>query len=196
VDHVIPLMAQGKILPYLDVPLQHGSPEILKRMKRPAAAEKSLERIVRWRQICPDITLRSTFIVGFPGETERDFEQLLEFLSEAQLDRVGCFQYSPVKGAAANALPDPVPEEVKQERWDRFMALQQQISADRLQAKIGRTIEILIDSVDEQGAIGRSSADAPEIDGKVYLDGITDLNPGDFVEAEVTGADEYDLWAG
>jgi ribosomal protein S12 methylthiotransferase len=196
VDHVIPLMAQGKILPYLDVPLQHGSPEILKRMKRPAAAEKSLERIVRWRQICPDITLRSTFIVGFPGETERDFEQLLEFLSEAQLDRVGCFQYSPVKGAAANALPDPVPEEVKQERWDRFMALQQQISANRLQAKIGRTIEILIDSVDEQGAIGRSSADAPEIDGKVYLDGITDLNPGDFVEAEVTGADEYDLWAG
>jgi ribosomal protein S12 methylthiotransferase len=189
-------MAQGKILPYLDVPLQHGSPEILKRMKRPAAAEKSLERIVRWRQICPDITLRSTFIVGFPGETERDFEQLLEFLRAAQLDRVGCFQYSPVKGAAANALPDPVPEEVKQQRWDRFMALQQQISADRLQAKIGRTIEILIDSVDEQGAIGRSSADAPEIDGKVYLDGITDLNPGDFVEAEVTGADEYDLWAG
>jgi ribosomal protein S12 methylthiotransferase len=196
VDDVIPLMAQGKILPYLDVPLQHGSPEILKRMKRPAAAEKSLERIVRWRQICPDITLRSTFIVGFPGETEGDFEQLLDFLREAQLDRVGCFQYSPVKGAAANALPDPVPEEVKQERWDRFMALQQQISADRLQAKIGRTIEILIDSVDEQGAIGRSSADAPEIDGKVYLDGITDLNPGDFVEAEVTGADDYDLWAG
>ena len=196
VDDVIPLMAQGRILPYLDVPLQHGSPEILKRMKRPAATEKSLERIVRWRQICPDITLRSTFIVGFPGETERDFEQLLDFLREAQLDRVGCFQYSPVKGAAANALPDPVPEEVKQQRWDRFMALQQQISADRLQAKIGRTIEILIDSVDEQGAIGRSSADAPEIDGKVYLDGITDLNPGDFVEAEVTGADEYDLWAG
>jgi ribosomal protein S12 methylthiotransferase len=196
VDNVIPLMAEGKILPYLDVPLQHGSPEILKRMKRPAAAEKSLERIRRWREICPDITLRSTFIVGFPGETENDFEQLLEFLQEAQLDRVGCFQYSPVRGAAANELPDPVPEEVKQERWDRFMALQQDISAARLQAKIGRTIEILIDSVDEQGAIGRSTADAPEIDGKVYLDGITDLKPGDFVEAEVTGADEYDLWAG
>jgi ribosomal protein S12 methylthiotransferase len=196
VDHVIPLMAEGKILPYLDVPLQHGSPRILKLMKRPAATEKSLERIQRWRAVCPDITLRSTFIVGFPGETERDFEQLLEFIQEAQLDRVGCFQYSPVKGAAANALPDPVPEELKQERWDRFMALQQDISAARLQARIGKTIEILIDSVDEQGAIGRSSADAPEIDGKVYLEGITDLNPGDFVEAEVTGADEYDLWAG
>ena len=196
VDKVIPLMAEGKILPYLDVPLQHGSPEVLKRMKRPAAAEKSLERIQHWREICPDITLRSTFIVGFPGETESDFEQLLDFMQEAQLDRVGCFQYSPVKGAAANELPDPVPEELKQERWDRFMALQQEISAARLQAKIGKTVEILIDSVDEQGAIGRSSADAPEIDGKVYLDGITDLNPGDFVEAEITAADEYDLWAG
>jgi ribosomal protein S12 methylthiotransferase len=196
VDKVIPLMAEGRILPYLDVPLQHGSPEVLKRMKRPAATEKSLERIRRWREICPDITLRSTFIVGFPGETEDDFEQLLDFLSEAQLDRVGCFQYSPVKGAAANALPDPVPDEVKQQRWDRFMALQQEISAARLQAKIGRTVEILIDSVDEHGAIGRSSADAPEIDGKVYLDGITDLTPGDLVEAEIIGADEYDLWAG
>ena len=196
VDNVIPLMADGKILPYLDVPLQHGSPEILKRMKRPAAAEKSLERIRHWREICPDITLRSTFIVGFPGETERDFEQLLDFMREAQLDRVGCFQYSPVKGAAANELPDPVPEALKQERWDRFMALQQDISAARLQAKVGKTIEILIDSVDEQGAIGRSSADAPEIDGKVYLEGITDLKPGDLVEAEVTDADEYDLWAG
>ena len=196
VDKVIPLMAEGKILPYLDVPLQHGSPEVLKRMKRPAAAEKSLERIQRWREICPDITLRSTFIVGFPGETERDFEQLLEFMREAQLDRVGCFQYSPVKGASANELPDHVPEELKQERWERFMALQQDISAARLQARVGSTIEILIDSVDEQGAIGRSTADAPEIDGKVFLDGITDLNPGDFVEAQVTGADEYDLWAG
>ena len=196
VDKVIPLMAEGKILPYLDVPLQHGSPEVLKRMKRPAAAEKSLERIQHWREICPDITLRSTFIVGFPGETASDFEQLLDFMREAQLDRVGCFQYSPVKGAAANELPDPVAEELKQERWDRFMALQRDISAARLQAKIGKTVEILIDSVDEQGAIGRSSADAPEIDGKVYLDGITDLNPGDFVEAEITAADEYDLWAG
>ncbi len=196
VDKVVPLMAEGKILPYLDVPLQHGSPEILKRMKRPAAAEKALERIQRWRQICPDITLRSTFIVGFPGESDRDFEQLLDFIQEAQLDRVGCFQYSPVKGASANDLPDHVPEELKQERWERFMALQQEISAARLQAKVGRTIEILVDSVDEQGAVGRSSADAPEIDGRVFLDGHTDLNPGDFVEAEVTAADEYDLWAG
>ena len=196
VDKVIPLMAEGKILPYLDVPLQHGSPEILKRMKRPAAAEKSQERIKRWREICPDITLRSTFIVGFPGETEDDFKQLLDFLQEAQLDRVGCFQYSPVKGAAANELPNHVPDEIKQERWERFMALQQDISTQRLQAKVGKTAEILIDSVDDQGAIGRSSADAPEIDGKVYLDGITDLSPGDLVEAEITGADEYDLWAG
>jgi len=196
VDKVIPLMADGKILPYLDVPLQHGSPEVLKRMKRPAAAEKSLERIHSWREICPDITLRSTFIVGFPGETDRDFDILLDFLREAQLDRVGCFQYSPVKGARANELPDHVPAELKQERWERFMALQQEISERKLQDKIGSTIEILIDSVDEAGAIGRSSADAPEIDGKVFLDGITDLNPGDFVEAEVSGADEYDLWAG
>jgi len=196
VDKVIPLMAEGKILPYLDVPLQHGSPEILKRMKRPAAAEKSQERIKRWREICPDITLRSTFIVGFPGETEDDFKQLLDFLQEAQLDRVGCFQYSPVKGAAANELPNHVPDEIKQERWERLMALQQDISTQRLQAKVGKTAEILIDSVDDQGAIGRSSADAPEIDGKVYLDGITDLSPGDLVEAEITGADEYDLWAG
>ena len=196
VDHIVPLMAEGKILPYLDIPFQHGSPSVLKRMKRPAAAEKSLERIRRWREICPEITLRSTFIVGFPGETEAEFQQSLDFLEEAQLDRVGCFQYSPVAGAPANELPDPVPEEVKQERWERFMALQQQISADKLQAKIGQRIEILIDEVDEEGAIGRSTADAPEIDGKVYLDGVTDLQPGDFVEAEVTAADEYDLWAG
>ena len=196
VDHIVPLMAEGKILPYLDIPFQHGSPSVLKRMKRPAAAEKSLERIRRWREICPEITLRSTFIVGFPGETEAEFQQSLDFLEEAQLDRVGCFQYSPVAGAPSNELPDPVPEEVKQERWERFMALQQQISADKLQAKIGQRIEILIDEVDEEGAIGRSTADAPEIDGKVYLDGVTDLQPGDFVEAEVTAADEYDLWAG
>lgn len=196
VDNVIPLMADGKILPYLDIPFQHGSPDVLKRMKRPAAAEKVLDRIHQWRGICPDLTLRSTFIVGFPGETDRDFDILLDFLREARLDRVGCFQYSPVKGAAANDLPDQVPEEVKQERWERFMALQQQISADKLQARVGKTIEILIDEVDAEGAIGRSTADAPEIDGKVYLDGATGLNPGDFVEAEVTGADEYDLWAG
>ncbi len=196
VDKVIPLMADGKILPYLDVPFQHGSPAVLKRMQRPAAAEKSLERINAWRDTCPDITLRSTFIVGFPGETEADFEVLLDFIREAQLDRVGCFQYSPVKGARANALPDPVAEEVKQERWERFMALQQEISAAKLQSRIGKTIEILIDEVDADGAIGRSSADAPEIDGKVFLEGATDLRPGDFVEAEVTAADEYDVWAG
>jgi ribosomal protein S12 methylthiotransferase len=196
VDNVIPLMADGRILPYLDVPFQHGSPSVLQRMKRPAAAEKSLERISAWRDICPDITLRSTFIVGFPGETEADFEILLDFLREARLDRVGCFQYSPVRGARANDLPDHVPEAVKQERWERFMALQQQISAARLQEKVGRTIEILIDEVDAGGATGRSSGDAPEIDGRVYLEGVTGLKPGDFVEAEVTAADDYDLWAG
>jgi len=196
VDKVVPLMAEGKILPYLDIPFQHGSPEVLKRMKRPAAAEKSLDRIKAWREICPDITLRSTFIVGFPGETDAEFATLLDFLEEAQLDRVGCFQYSPVDGAKANQLPDHVPDAVKQARWNQFMELQQDISAAKLQAKIGKTIEILIDEVDEQGAIGRSSADAPEIDGKVYLDGVQDLSPGDFVEAEVTGADDYDLWAG
>ena len=196
VDNVVPLMADGKILPYLDIPFQHGSPAVLKRMKRPAAAEKSLDRIQTWRSICPDITLRSTFIVGFPGETDAEFDTLLDFLREAQLDRVGCFQYSPVAGAAANALPNHVPEELKQERWERFMALQQEISSARLQAKVGKTIEILIDETGPDGAVGRSTADAPDIDGKVYLDGITDLNPGDFVEAQVTAADDYDLWAG
>ena len=196
VDKIIPLMAEGKILPYLDVPFQHGSPEVLKRMQRPAAAEKSLERIKAWRDTCPDITLRSTFIVGFPGETEDDFDVLLDFIREAQLDRVGCFQYSPVKGARANDLPNPVADELKQERWERFMALQQDISAAKLQTKIGKTIEILIDEVNADGAIGRSSADAPEIDGRVFLEGAIELSPGDFVEAEVTAADDYDLWAG
>jgi ribosomal protein S12 methylthiotransferase len=196
VDDVIPLMAEGKILPYLDIPFQHGSPSVLQRMKRPAAAEKSLERIRRWREICPDLAIRSTFIVGYPGETEAEFTELLDFLQEAQLDRVGCFQYSPVAGAAANALPDHVPEELKQERWERFMALQQQISANKLQARIGQTIEILVDEAGPEGAVGRSTADAPEIDGRVHLDGVSGLNPGDFVEAEVIGADDYDLWAG
>ena len=196
VDKIIPLMAEGKILPYLDVPFQHGSPEVLKRMQRPAAAEKSLERIKAWRDTCPDITLRSTFIVGFPGETEDDFDVLLDFIHEAQLDRVGCFQYSPVKGARANDLPNHVADELKQERWERSMALQQEISAAKLQTKIGKTIEILIDEVDADGAIGRSSADAPEIDGRVFLEGAIELSPGDFVEAEVTAADDYDLWAG
>ena len=182
VDKIIPLMAEGKILPYLDVPFQHGSPAVLKRMQRPAAAEKSLERIKAWRDTCPDITLRSTFIVGFPGETEDDFDVLLDFIREAQLDRVGCFQYSPVKGARANDLPNHVADELKQERWERFMALQQDISAAKLQTKIGQTIEILIDEVDADGAIGRSSADAPEIDGRVFVDGATELSPGDFAE--------------
>lgn len=196
VDKVVPLMAEGKILPYLDIPFQHGSPAVLQRMKRPAAAEKSLDRIRKWREICPDITLRSTFIVGFPGETDAEFETLLEFLEEAQLDRVGCFQYSPVAGAVANDLPDHVPAAVKEERWQRFMALQQQISSRRLRDKVGKEIEILIDESGPEGAIGRSAADAPEIDGRVYLDGVTGLNPGDFVRAQVTDADEYDLWAG
>jgi ribosomal protein S12 methylthiotransferase len=196
VDKLIPLMAEGKILPYLDIPLQHGSPSVLQRMRRPAATEKTLDRIYQWRTVCPDITLRSTFIVGFPGETDAEFEQLLDFLKEAQLDRVGCFQYSPVAGAAANALPNPVPEDVKQDRWERFMALQQAISAQKLQAKIGQTIDVLIDSVTEDGAVGRSMADAPEIDGVVHLMGATDLQPGDLVQGEVSAADEYDLWLG
>ena len=193
VDNVIPLMADGKILPYLDIPFQHASHRVLKAMKRPAHAENVLNRIQQWRQICPDITLRSTFIVGFPGETDDDFEELLQWLEQAQLDRVGCFQYSPVEGAAANALPNPVPDEVKQERWDRLMALQQQISADRMQRKVGKTLEVLIDEVDEEGAIGRSQGDAPEIDGAVYIDD-TSLRPGDKVKVKVTEADEYDLW--
>jgi ribosomal protein S12 methylthiotransferase len=195
VDEVIPLMAHGKILPYLDIPFQHASPRILKAMKRPAFEDKTLARIHRWRQECPDLTLRSTFIVGFPGETESEFQYLLDWMSEAQLDRVGCFQYSPVKGASANALADPVPDEVKQERWDRFMAHQQAISTERLAARVGKEIEVLIDEVDEDGAIGRSSADAPEIDGCVYVDSQTALKPGDKVRVRVTDSDEYDLWA-
>jgi ribosomal protein S12 methylthiotransferase len=194
VDDVIPLMAQGKILPYLDIPFQHASHRILKAMKRPAHAENVLQRIQQWRTICPDITLRSTFIVGFPGETERDFEELLQWLEAAQLDRVGCFKYSPVEGAAANALPDHVPEEVKQERWERLMELQQEISAERLQQKIGKTIDVLIDEVDDEGAVGRSAGDAPEIDGAVYLNDEFSVSPGDIVSVTVTDADEYDLW--
>ena len=194
VDDVIPLMAEGKILPYLDIPLQHASPKILKLMKRPGAVERTLERIKRWREICPELTLRSTFIVGFPGETEEDFQMLLDFLKEAKLDRVGCFKYSPVEGAAANELADQVPEEVKEERFHRFMQLQQQISAQRLQDKIGREILVLIDEVDEEGAIGRSMADAPEIDGAVYLNGETTAKVGDIVKVKVENADEYDLW--
>lgn len=195
VDEVIPLMADGKLLPYLDVPFQHASPRILKLMKRPANAEGTLQRIRDWRAICPDITIRSTFVVGFPGETEREFEQLLEFLEEAQLDRVGCFAYSPVEGAAANALPDPVAESVKQERQERFMAVQEKISAARLKRKIGQTMTVLVDEVGKDGAIARSSADAPEIDGRVIIRQGAKLKPGEFTEVKITRADAHDLWA-
>lgn len=194
VDDVIPLMAEGKILPYLDIPLQHASPKILKLMKRPGAVEKTLERIKRWREICPELTLRSTFIVGFPEETEEDFQMLLDFIREAKLDRVGCFQYSPVEGATANELPNQVPESVKEERYHRFMQLQQEISAQRLQDKIGKILPVIIDEVDEEGAIARSMADAPEIDGVVYLNGETTLKPGQIVKVKIENADEYDLW--
>jgi ribosomal protein S12 methylthiotransferase len=195
VDEIIPLMAEGKILPYLDVPFQHASSRILKLMKRPASAENNLARIENWRAVCPDITLRSTFIVGFPGETEREFEELLDFLRAAQLDRVGCFAYSPVEGAAANALPDAAPEEVKRERLARFMELQAEISAEKLQRKVGRTLTVLVDGIEEGQAVARSSADAPEIDGVVYVADAKGLKPGDFCEVRVTRAGEYDLWA-
>jgi ribosomal protein S12 methylthiotransferase len=195
VDEVIPLMAQGKILPYLDIPFQHANQRILKLMKRPASSENVLVRIKQWRDICPDITLRSTFIVGFPGETEEEFEELLDFLEEAQLDRVGAFAYSPVDGAAANALPDHIPPEVQQERLARLMLLQEEISEQRLQRKIGKTITVLVDEVGEEGAIARSSADAPEIDGLVYIDDGRQLSMGDFVEVKITDSDEHDLWA-
>ncbi|QIP55384.1 30S ribosomal protein S12 methylthiotransferase RimO [Hafnia alvei] len=194
VDDVIPLMAEGKVLPYLDIPLQHASPKILKLMKRPGAVERTLDRIKRWREICPQLTLRSTFIVGFPGETEEDFQMLLDFLSEAKLDRVGCFKFSPVEGATANELADQVPEDVKEERFHRFMQLQQQISAQRLKDKIGLTLPVIIDEVDEEGAIGRSMADAPEIDGAVYLNGETTLKIGDVVNVTIENVDEYDMW--
>lgn len=195
VDEVIPLMADGKILPYLDIPFQHASPRILKRMKRPAASEDVLRRIASWRGHCPDLTIRSTFIVGFPGETEADFNELLDFLSAAQLDRVGCFAYSPVNGAAANAFPDAVPETLKQERLERFMAHQADISAARLQRKIGQIETVLVDEVVAEGAVARSRADAPEIDGQVFIDGATQLQPGQWVTVEVEDADEHDVWA-
>jgi ribosomal protein S12 methylthiotransferase len=195
VDDVIPMMAEGKILPYLDIPFQHASPKVLKAMKRPGNNEKTLERIKSWRRDVPDFTLRSTFIVGFPGETEEDFQILLDWMTEAKIDRAGCFKYENVTGAASAALPDHVPEEVKEERWHRFMALQAEISDARSQSMIGRTIDVLIDEVDEEGATGRSKADAPEIDGSVFIEDAGDLKPGDMIEARVTGADEYDLWA-
>lgn len=193
VDHVIPLMAEGKILPYLDIPFQHASPSILKAMRRPAATEKSLQRIQQWRELCPDLTIRSTFIVGFPGETDADFNELLEFLEIAQLDRVGCFQYSAVDGAAANALPNAVPEPVKQERWDQFMQTQQRISTQRLQQKIGRILPVLIDSIDNEIMIGRSQGDAPEIDGSVFISPDANVAVGDIVNVHIEDADEYDL---
>ncbi|MGH8701928.1 MAG: 30S ribosomal protein S12 methylthiotransferase RimO [Burkholderiales bacterium] len=195
VDEVVPLMAEGRLLPYLDVPFQHASRRILKLMKRPASAENNLGRIRRWRDFCPDITLRSTFIVGFPGETEAEFEELLAFLEEAQLDRVGCFAYSAVDGAAANALPGAVPEEVKEERRARFMALQEGISAQRLQRKVGRTLAVLVDEMDAQGAIARSSADAPEIDGIVRVAPDRRLRAGEFASVRITRAEAHDLWA-
>lgn len=195
VEEVIPLMAEGKILPYLDMPLQHAHPRVLKAMKRPGNVEKTLERIQKWREQVPDLVIRSTFIVGFPGETEEEFQTLLDFLAEARLDRVGCFQYSPVEGAVANDIAEQVPDEVKQDRFDRFMQLQQQISAEKMQAKIGKRLQVLVDEVDEEGAIARSRADAPEIDGLVFIPEGHHLNPGDFVEVEVFAADEYDLWA-
>lgn len=195
VDEVIPLMAEGKILPYLDIPFQHASTRILKLMKRPAAIEKTLERIQAWRKICPDITVRSTFIAGFPGETEAEFQELLDFLKEAQLDRVGCFAYSPVEGAKANELPDHVPEDVKQERVARFMAVQAEISAAKLQRKIGQTLDVLIDTVSRDGCIGRTKADAPEIDGQVEIHGKHSLKPGDFARVKITAAKDHDLVA-
>ncbi len=194
VDELIPLMAEGLVLPYLDIPLQHGSPRILKLMKRPAAAENALLRIKKWREICPEITLRSTFIVGFPGETDEDFEQLLEFISEAQLDRVGCFQYSPVAGARANDLPDHVPAEVMAEREQAFMQLQAGISRDRLRAKVGSVQEVLVDAVEDGIAVARSHADAPEIDGLVYIQDGENLKPGDLLKTSIIEADEYDLY--
>lgn len=195
VDDVIPLMAEGKILPYLDIPFQHASPEVLKNMRRPAHQEKTLSRILRWREMCPELTLRSTFIVGFPGETDKDFEFLLDWLDDAQLDRVGCFEYSPVTGAAANELPNAVADEVKKERWQRFMEKQQAISAAKLQQKIGREIEVLVDHVEPGLVIARSNSDAPEIDGVVHIEGDYDLQPGDRLPVMVEDADDYDLWA-
>jgi ribosomal protein S12 methylthiotransferase len=198
VDELIPLMAEGKILPYLDVPFQHASPKVLKAMKRPAAEAKTLQRIRAWRAAVPELTIRSTFIVGFPGETEQDFAMLLDWLEEAELDRVGCFRYEPVHSAPANALPNAVPEEVKEERWHRFMAAQQSISARRLKARVDRELAVIVDEIDGEQALGRSMADAPEIDGRVYLPagkGAKKLKVGSIVTARVTSADEYDLWA-
>ncbi len=196
VDDLIPLMAEGLLLPYLDIPLQHASPKILKAMKRPGKIDRTLERIKQWREICPDLTLRSTFIVGFPGETEEDFQMLLDFLKEAQLDRVGCFKFSPVEGAPATEMADQVPEDVKEERFHRFMQLQQEISAERLKQKIGQTLDVIVDEIDDEGIIGRTKADAPEVDGLVYIENLSGapVKVGEFIKVTITHSDEYDLW--
>lgn len=195
VDDIIPLMAQGKILPYLDIPFQHASPRILKMMKRPGDVSRLLDRIKKWRDICPELTIRSTFIVGFPGETDEDFEMLMDFLDQAELDRVGCFPYSPVEGAVANDLAPPVADDVKQERWEELMALQMDISEEKMKAKVGRRMTVLVDTIGEQGAIARSAADAPEIDGTVIIKNGAYLPVGEFVEVDIVGADTYDLFA-
>ena len=196
VDDLIPLMAEGLLLPYLDIPLQHASPKILKAMKRPGKIDRTLERIKQWREICPDLTLRSTFIVGFPGETEEDFQMLLDFLKEAQLDRVGCFKFSPVEGAPATEMAGQVPEDVKEERFHRFMQLQQEISAERLKQKIGQTLDVIVDEIDDEGIIGRTKADAPEVDGLVYIENLSGapVKVGEFIKVTITHSDEYDLW--
>ncbi|HEU0060923.1 MAG TPA: 30S ribosomal protein S12 methylthiotransferase RimO [Hyphomicrobiaceae bacterium] len=195
VDAVLPLMAEGKLLPYLDIPFQHASPAVLKAMRRPAHQEKTLDRLDRWREICPDLAVRSTFIVGFPGETEQDFQLLLDWLKAARLARVGCFKYEAVAGAAANELPGAVAEEVKEERWHRLMSVQQEISRDLNAARVGHGIDVIVDEVDEEGAIGRSKWDAPEIDGSVFLNGAKDLAQGDIVRARIVASDAYDVWA-
>jgi ribosomal protein S12 methylthiotransferase len=194
VDKIIPLMAEGKILPYLDIPFQHANKRILKLMKRPGSSDRVLERIAKWREICPELVIRSTFIVGFPGETEEEFEELLNFLEEAQLDRVGCFKYSPVEGATANALPDHVSEDVMEDRLQRFMAVQAKISSDKLQARIGQEYLILVDEINDLGIVGRSYMDAPEVDGKVYLSDDYDAKPGDLIWVQIIHADEHDVW--
>ena len=197
VDEIIPLMNEGKILPYLDIPFQHANPRILKAMKRPASSENTLQRIKEWRELCPDLTLRSTFIVGFPGETEEEFQELLDFLDEAQLDRVGCFAYSPVEGAVANDLENLIPEEIKQQRLQRFMEKQAAISAERIKRNVGKQLVVLIDEVSESGAVARSMADAPDIDGIVYITNAADydVQPGDFVSVNIQDTDEHDMWA-
>lgn len=195
VDDVMPLMAERKVLPYLDIPFQHGSPSVLKRMRRPAHAENSLARIKAWRDVCPDLVIRSTFIVGFPGETEAEFEELLAWMEEAQLDRVGCFKYSPVEGATSNALADHVAPEVQEERYQRFMELAGEISAERLQRRVGKQMRVLVDSVADGAAVARSEGDAPEIDGVVHIEAVGKLKAGDWADVEITSADDYDLYA-